>query len=143
VLCFEATPKSVLRAAARIVETGVVDPLYVEVVAVALVVASVGVDVTRLREALATLPATADAPVLTMDSVAGDGLRTGSDGAPHLTLAWPFRLRDVMDAITTAVTLQALAPAKLRAHTAQTQLMVVPCVEAARIEAASGGVSRS
>ena len=141
VLCREATPESVLRAGARLASSGEVEGLYGDPVAVALVVASVGIDVARLREALSLLPATATAPVLTIDSLAGDALRPGTAGAHHLTLAWPFRLRDVMDAITTAVAVQAIAPAAARASGASTGLRVVPTADVAVIEL-SGGVAR-
>lgn len=107
--CREATPESVLRAATRLRLSGEVDGPYVDPAAVALIVVSVGINVAGIREALASLPATAGAPVLTVDSLAGDGARVGS-GTPNLpTLAWPFRLRDVMDAITTAVAVRGFA----------------------------------
>lgn len=143
VRCREATPESVLRAATRNALTGDLDPTYVGTVAVALVIVSVGIDVVRLREALAALPATAEAPVLTVDSLAGEGLRAGTPGSPHLTLAWPFRLRDVMDAITTAVAVKSMSPVMLRPQAASTPLMVAPPAEAARAHTVNGGVSRS
>ncbi len=143
VRCREATPESVMRAVSRSAGTGEVEPFFAEAVAVSLVVASVGIDVPRLREALATLPATAEAPVLTVDSLAGEGLRAGNNGARHLTLAWPFRLRDVMEAITTAVAVHAVAHGKLRVPAASTAMMVAPRVQVAGIETVNGGVARS
>lgn len=141
VLCREATPESVFRAAARLASSGEVEGLYADPVAVALVVASVGIDVARLREALSSLPTSAAAPVLTIDSLAGDGLRPGTTGAHHLTLAWPFRLRDVMDAISTAVAVQAVEIAPVRSSGLSSALRVAPNAEVARTEVA-GGVAR-
>lgn len=136
VLCREATPESVLRAATRQVGDGEVDGLFVDAVAVALVVASVGIDVTRIREALITLPATTNAPILTVDSLAGDGLRPGTAGSHPPTLAWPFRLRDVMDAITAAV--HSGVPPAVRTSEAGSPLRVASSVDVAHMEVAVG-----
>ena len=141
VLCREATPESVFRAATRVASSGEVGGIYADPVAVALIVASVGIDVARLREALSSLPTSASAPVLTIDSLAGDGLRAGMTGAPHLTLAWPFRLRDVMDAIATAVAVQGVAPAPVRSAGVSSALRVAPNADVAPTEVA-GGVAR-
>lgn len=143
VLCREATPESVLRAVSRYEAIGVVDGLYAEAVAVALVVASAGIDVTRIREALISLPATAKAPVLMVDSLAGtgDGMRLDASGSQHPTLAWPFRLRDVMDAITAAMAVHDGPPSAVRLADPGSPLRVASQTDVVLVEVASG-VSR-
>ena len=142
VVCREATPESVLRATARHQVGGEVDGTYTDVVSVALVIASVGIDVARVRASLSILPATADAPVLTVDSLSGDGNRSGAVGPHHLTLAWPFRLRDVLDAITTAAAVRAVAPAAVRSQAPNPSIPVAARTDVALVDAVGSGGAR-
>jgi len=139
VLCREATPESVLRAATRHQGSGQVDGSYLDAVEVTLVVASVGIDLPRLGAALTSLPATASAPILTVDSLAGEGNRPGSPSPSYPTLAWPFRLRDVMDAITTAVAVRAMSTCAIRTQGPNPPLSVGPHPDLALADAAAGG----
>jgi hypothetical protein len=139
VLCREATPESVMRAATRYEASGEVDGLYLDAVEVALVVASVGIDVARLRAALTSLPASASAPILTVDSLAGEGNRPGSASPVYPILAWPFRLRDVMDAITTAVAVWAGPPCAVRPQVPNPPLSAGAHPDLALADAAVGG----
>lgn len=141
VLCREATPESVLRAATRHQASGQVDGSYLDAVEVTLVVASVGIDLPRLQAALTSLPATASAPILTVDSLAGEGNRPSSPSPSYPTLAWPFRLRDVMDAITTAVAVRAMAMSTcaVRTQGPNPPLSVGAHPDLALADAAAGG----
>lgn len=120
VRCTMATPEGVTRALAGggvpVIGDGSVHGggCLREGVTVALVVASPGIDVGQVRVALASLPATAGVPVVVVESLAGKGgssVASGGHAVP--TLAWPFRLREIMEALTAAVALRDVPPVRV------------------------------
>lgn len=138
VRCHEATPAAVVRAALDGSPLAGLDgPSRV---AVTLVVASGGLDLGRVQSALDAIGSTAGVPVLVVESVAGDSFRSPGPGAELPTLTWPFRLRDVLEAITAAVAVTEVAPVPLRPPVRRSHGRVAPKVDPAPAPVAVGAL---